>query len=192
VVLRDVQRQSAPQVIDDLRRRGIRHLQLLSGDTEGAVRSIAESLGLEEWRARVTPEAKVEAVEELKRRGFRVAVVGDGINDSMAFTRADVAVAMGRGSDVASSTAQVVLIDDDLSLLPRAIDRAREAVRLTRQNLTIVALPNLVGVVCSILMPMSPAVAGLMSNGSTILAAANGLRPLQSGRSAASSSPKRT
>ncbi|HLH68646.1 MAG TPA: heavy metal translocating P-type ATPase [Candidatus Dormibacteraeota bacterium] len=178
VLMRDVQRQQARQVIDDLRARGVRHLMLLSGDGEGAARHIAESLGLDEWRARATPEGKARAVRELRRRGFRVAVIGDGINDSLAFTRADVGVAMGHGSDVASSTAQVVLIDDDLTLLPRALDRAREAVRLMRQNLAVIAAPNLLGLIVALVVPMSPAVAGVLSNGSTILAALNGLRPL--------------
>ena len=96
----------------------------------------------------------------------------------MAFTLADVGVAMGNGSDIASSTAEVVLIDDDLPLLPRALDRAREAIRLMRQNLAIIAIPNVVGLLFALLVPMSPAVAGVLSNGSTILAALNGLRPL--------------
>ncbi len=178
VLMRDVQRRRARQVVDDLRARGVRHLVLLSGDGEGAARHIADALGLDEWRARATPEGKARAVRELRRRGFRVAVIGDGINDSLAFTRADVGVAMGHGSDVASSTAQVVLIDDDLTLLPRALDRAREAVRLMRQNLAVIAAPNLLGLIVALLVPMSPAVAGVLSNGSTILAALNGLRPL--------------
>ena len=185
--MRDVQREEARQVVLDLRMRGVRHLMLLSGDSDGPARQIAESLGLAEWRARVTPEGKADAVRKLKKRGLRVAVVGDGINDSMAFTLADVAVAMGKGSDIASSTAQVVLMEDDLTLLPKAIDRARDAVGLMRQNLAIISLPNLFGMVFALLTPMSPALAGILSNGSTIPAAANGLRPLN--RSSASGPP---
>ena len=187
VLMRDVQRQEARQVVDGLRMRGVRHLMLLSGDGNRPAQHIAESLGLDEWRARVTPQGKADAVRRLKRRGLRVAVVGDGINDSMAFTLADVAVAMGNGSDIASSTAQVVLMDDDLTLLPRAIDRARDAVGLMKQNLAMILVPNLFGVVFALLIPMSPAMAGILSNGSTILAAANGLRPLN--RRPASGSP---
>ncbi len=123
--MRDVQRQEARQVVDGLRMRGVRHLMLLSGDGNRPAQHIAEALGLDEWRARVTPQGKANAVRRLKRRGLRVAVVGDRINDSMAFALADVAVAMGNGSDIASSTAQVVLMEDDLTLLPRAIDRSR-------------------------------------------------------------------
>jgi len=96
---------------------------------------------------------------------------------------------MGNGSDIASSTAQVVLMDDDLTLLPRAIDRARDAVGLMRQNLAIISLPNLFGILFALMVPMSPAVAGLLSNGSTILAAANGLRPLNGGPASASLLP---
>jgi len=178
VLMRDEQRPEARSVVEELRARGIRRLVLLSGDAEGAARRIADGLGLDEWRARATPEGKARVVRELARRGFRVAVIGDGINDSLAFTLAHVAVAMGNGSDLASSTAQVVLVDDDLTLLPRALDRAREAIRLVRQNLALIAVPNLLGLIGALLVPMSPAVAGLLSNGSTILAALNGLRPL--------------
>jgi P-type E1-E2 ATPase len=182
VLMRDEQRQEARQVVEALRARGVRHLMLLSGDGEGAARRIADALGLDEWRARATPEGKAQAVRELTRRGFRVAVVGDGINDSLAFAVAEVGVAMGNGSDVASSTAQVVLIDDDLALLPRALDWAREAVELVRQNLAVIAAPNLLGLIVALMVPMSPAVAGVLSNGSTILAALNGLRPLRRAR----------
>jgi Cu2+-exporting ATPase len=178
VLMRDLQRPEASAAVADLRARGVRHFMLLSGDSEGAARGIAESLGLDEWQARATPEGKAEVVQESQKKGLRVAVVGDGINDSLAFSMADVGIAMGGGSDIASSTAQVVLIDDDLSLLPRAIDGARQAVRLMRQNLALIAVPNLVGLIFALLVPMSPAVAGLLSNGSTILAATNGLRPL--------------
>jgi len=80
-----------------------------------------------------------------------------------------------------------VLIDDDLRLLPKAIDRARDAIGLMRQNLAIISLPDLFGILFAVLTPMSPAVAGILSNGSTILAAANGLRPLN--RKSASGSP---
>src|SRR5262249_61733101 len=73
---------------------------------------------------------------------------------------------------------QVVLMDDNLRLLPRAIDRARDAMGLVRQNLAIISVPNLFGIMFALLVPMSPAVAGILSNGSTIVAAANGLRPL--------------
>jgi len=178
VLMCDVPRAEAPQVIEGLRSRGVRLLTLLSGDSDGPARRVAESLGLDEWQARVTPEGKADAVQKLKKRGLRVAVVGDGINDSVAFTLADVAVAMGNGSDIASSTAQVVLMDDNLTLLPTAIDRARDAMGLVRQNLAIISVPNLFGILFAVLVPMSPAVAGILSNGSTILAAANGLRPL--------------
>lgn len=178
VLMRDVQRAEARQAVSDLRARGVRRLVLLSGDRDSPARRIAETLGFDEWRARVTPEGKADAVRCLKEEGLRVAVVGDGINDSLALTAADVAVAMGKGSDIASSTAQVVLIDDDLTLLVRSLDRAREAVRLMRQNLWLIGIPNLFGLIAALLVPMSPAVAGVLSNGSTIIAASNGLRPL--------------
>ena len=178
VVFTDEPRPGAAPIVDALRERGVRRVVLLSGDTENATRRVAESLGIEEWGARMSPGQKAGFVRELKEAGHRVAVVGDGVNDSVALALADLSIAMGGGADVARANSDVVLLDDRLELLPRAIDRSRESLGLMNQNIALIAAPNALGLGSAIAGGMNPAVAAFLSNGSTVVAAANGLRPL--------------
>jgi P-type E1-E2 ATPase len=151
---------------------------LLSGDTSEATRLVADRLGIDEWAARLSPDHKAAFVRHLKAEGHRVAVVGDGVNDSVAMALADLSIAMGNGADMARANCDVVLLEDQLELLPRAIDKARGSLGLMNQNLALIAAPNAIGLGGAIAAGMNPAVAALLSNGSTVVAAANGLRPL--------------
>jgi Cu2+-exporting ATPase len=178
IVFTDEPRAEAAPIMAELRKRGVRRVVLLSGDTENATRRVAESLGIEEWAARTSPDQKAAFVRELKRSGHKVAVVGDGVNDSVAFALADLSIAMGGGADMARANSEVVLLDDRLELLPRAIDRSRESLGLMNQNIALIAAPNALGLGSAIAGGMNPAVAAFLSNGSTVVAAANGLRPL--------------
>jgi Cu2+-exporting ATPase len=178
IVFTDEPRPEAPRTIDELRARGVTRMVLLSGDTQTATTAVAQSLGLQEWAARVSPQEKADVVRRLKDEGHRVAVVGDGVNDSVALASADLSIAMGGGADLARAHSEVVLLDDRLELLPRAIDRSRESLGLMNQNLALIAGPNAVGLGGAIAGSVNPAIAALLSNGSTVVAAANGLRPL--------------
>jgi Cu2+-exporting ATPase len=178
IVFTDEARPEAAGTIDDLRERGVGRILLLSGDTEHSTRRVADNLGIPEWAARVSPERKAEFVRRLKGEGHRVAVVGDGVNDGVALSLADLSIAMGNGADVARATSEVVLLDDRLELLPRAIDRSRQSLKLMNQNIALIAAPNALGLGGAIAGGMNPAVAALLSNGSAVVAAANGLRPL--------------
>jgi Cu2+-exporting ATPase len=178
VVFTDVARPEATSIVQELSRRGVQRVVLLSGDTENATRGVAESLGITEWAARTSPDRKARFVRELKKTGHRVAVVGDGVNDSVAFALADLAIAMGGGADMARANSDVVLLDDRIELLPKAIDISRESLSLMNQNLALIAAPNALGLGCAVAGGVNPAVAAFLSNGSTVVAAANGLRPL--------------
>jgi P-type Cu2+ transporter len=178
IVFSDEPRPEAAHCIDDLRDRGVRRIVLLSGDTQHATQRVADSLGIEEWGARMSPEKKADFVRQLKSEGHSVAVVGDGVNDSVALSLADLSIAMGGGADVARATAEVVLLDDRLELLPRAIDRSRESLNLMNQNIAVIAAPNAIGLGAAVAGGINPAVAAFLSNGSAVVAAANGLRPL--------------
>ena len=178
VVFTDEPRPEAASMMQALSDRGVRRIVLLSGDTENATRRVADSLGIGEWSARMSPDEKADFVRGLKKEGHRVAVVGDGVNDSVAFALADLSIAMGGGADVARANSDVVLLEDRLSLIPVAIDRSRESLGLMNQNIALIAAPNALGMGAAIAGGMNPAVAAFVSNGSTVVAAANGLRPL--------------
>ncbi|MCX7622477.1 MAG: heavy metal translocating P-type ATPase [Thermomicrobium sp.] len=175
----DVVRPIAASVVEQLRALGVRRLVMLTGDNERAARAIAQEVGIDEWRAGLLPEDKVRIVRELQAAGHRVAMVGDGVNDAPALAAADVGIAMGAaGTDVALETADVVLMSDDLTKLPYAIELSRAARRIIVQNLAI-SLGVIVVLVGSILLhgiPLPLAVVG--HEGSTIVVVLNGLRLL--------------
>ena len=179
VGIADVVRPVAPAVIDSLRRLGVRRILMLTGDNERAARAIAQQVGIEEWRAGLLPQEKVEVIRELKQAGLRVVMVGDGVNDAPALALADVGIAMGAaGTDVALETADVVLMADDLEKIPYALELSRRARRVIVQNLAF-ALGVIVVLVSSVLMsgiPLPLAVIG--HEGSTIVVVLNGLRLL--------------
>jgi Cu2+-exporting ATPase len=180
IVFADEPRPEAAGIMKELRARGVRRLVLLSGDTKNATSRVADSLGIDEWSPRMSPDQKANIVRKLKAEGGRVAVVGDGVNDSLAFSLADLSIAMGGGADIARANSDVVLLDDNLALLPRAIDKSRESLDLMNQNLALIAAPNAIGIGGALAGAMNPAVAAFLNHGSTAVAAANGLRPLLS------------
>ena len=178
IVFTDEPRPEASGAVDELRKRGVKRVVLLSGDTPNSTQRVADALGIEEWSARMSPHQKADFVRELKKTGHRVAVVGDGVNDSVAFALADISIAMGGGADMARANSDVILLEDRLELLPRAIDRSRESLGLMNQNLALIVAPNALGFGGAVAGGVNPALAALLSNGSTVVAAANGLRPL--------------
>ena len=118
ISLRDEVRPEAPDVLKKLRANGIRRIVMLTGDHPDIAKVVAGELGIDEWRAEVMPEDKLEVVRELQDEGYIVGMVGDGINDAPALAAADIGIAMGlAGTDVAVETADVALANDDLRRL---------------------------------------------------------------------------
>jgi heavy metal translocating P-type ATPase len=153
---------------------------LLTGDDQRAAAALAVSVGMSDVRARLLPEDKVGAVQDLQRNGHRVLLVGDGVNDAPALATADIGVAMGGiGSDLALSSADAVVVRDDLGTLPALVRLSRRARRLVVQNLVIAAGVIAVLVAWDLIgeLPLPLGVAG--HEGSTILVALNGLRLLR-------------
>ena len=139
ILVADTLKAAAPEAISALRRLGVRRTVMLTGDNPETAAAVAAEVGVDDYRASLLPADKVEAVEELlaspNRRG-KVAFVGDGINDAPVLARADVGVAMGGlGSDAAIEAADVVLMDDRVEDLPRAVRIARRTLRIVRQNI---------------------------------------------------------
>lgn len=165
-------------VIREIRSRGISKIIMLSGDHEAVAQRIAAEAGISECIAEVFPGQKAEVVQRLQREGYKVAVVGDGINDSPALAHADVGIAVEGGTDIARETAHVMLLHGGLWKIPIAIDISREAVALIKQNWRIIAIPNSVALVVAAMGLLGPIGATILSNGSAIIATLNGLRPL--------------
>ncbi|HKT34591.1 MAG TPA: heavy metal translocating P-type ATPase [Nitrospira sp.] len=171
-------RPEAPALISNLQALGIQEILMLTGDHRDVAQHVAAGLGITSYEAEVLPARKVEAVKELQARGYRVAFIGDGINDSPALAHADIGLAVKGGADVAQETAHVVLLNGDLNNISTAIMLAREAVDLIHENWNIIAVPNTVALTLACLGMLGPAAATLLSNGSTIVATGNSLRPL--------------
>ncbi|MDZ7781081.1 MAG: cation-translocating P-type ATPase [Gemmatimonadota bacterium] len=134
----DRTRASARDTLDALRAGGVEHLVMLTGDAPATADVVGRELGVDEVRAGLLPEDKVEAVRELTRRYGPVAMVGDGINDAPALATAGVGVVMGAaGSDAALETADIALMGDDLARLPYVRNLSRESVRVIRTNIVL-------------------------------------------------------
>ncbi len=136
-------RPEAPYVVRDLQQRGIR-VTMLTGDGRRAAHAVAEACGIKDFRHNVLPRDKAEAVKSLQTAGHRVAMIGDGINDSAALAVADLSIAMGRGSDIARHTAAVTLMASDLRRLPELLTLSTFTVRTIRQNLFWAFIYNLI------------------------------------------------
>lgn len=174
----DPPRPESAQVVRALQDRGIKRIVLLTGDNARAAQAVAAEVGIAEVMAEAFPEQKAEVVQRLRAEGFTVAVIGDGINDSPAFMRADVGVSLPHGADVAREVADVILLDGDLGSLPRALDLSRDAMGVLRQNVNIVVWPTALGIAASLVGRATPLLSTLISHGTTIVAGLNGLRPL--------------
>ena len=138
VALADPVRTTARETVARLRRAGIEHVIILTGDNEPTARAIAGQTGITEFEAELLPQDKVKAIERLVARYGQVAMIGDGVNDAPAMARATLGVAMGAaGSDAAIETADVALMADDLSQLPWLVRHSRRALRIIRQNIIL-------------------------------------------------------
>lgn len=182
IAVSDPLKETTPQALDELRRLHI-GLAMLTGDNRRTAAALAARLGIGTFRAEAMPDDKDRFVRELQAGGRHVAMVGDGINDSQALARADVSIAMGRGTDVAMDVAMVTLMNSDLSLLSKAYRLSRDTVRLIRQNLFWAFIYNLIGipVAAGVLFPlwgvtMSPMLAGAAMAFSSVSVVTNSLR----------------
>jgi P-type Cu2+ transporter len=172
-------RPESRSVLERLRAMGVKNSVMLTGDNAVVARAVGHRLGLTRCFADMLPADKAVAIQELQREGNVVAMVGDGINDSPALSYADVGIAMKHGAEVAHESADVVLMEDSLWKLVKAVEISRGAVHLIKQNYAIVAGMNTIAL--ALALPgglISPTMTALISNGSAILAALSGLRPI--------------
>src|SRR5690606_34188059 len=131
----DQPRPEAAEAIAALRRGGMGRIIMLTGDNAATAHAVADRLGLDDYRAELLPEDKVEVVRQAEARGERVAFVGDGVNDAPALAAATVGIAMGAaGTDAALETADMALMTDSLAKLPVGLELSRKTLRIIKQN----------------------------------------------------------
>jgi manganese/zinc-transporting P-type ATPase C len=177
ISLRDEVRPEAVEVLKQLRANGISRIVMLTGDHPEIAKVVAEELGIEEWRAEVMPEDKLEVVRELQGDGFVVGMVGDGINDAPALAAADIGIAMGlAGTDVAVETADVALANDDLHRLLDVRDLGARAVDVIRENYGMSIAVNAAGLIIGAGGALSPVLAAILHNASSVAVVANSSR----------------
>ncbi|WP_297598543.1 manganese-exporting P-type ATPase CtpC [Mycobacterium sp.] len=177
ISLRDEVRPEAAEVLKKLRANGIRRIVMLTGDHPDIAEVVAAELGIDEWRAEVMPEDKLAAVRELQDEGFVVGMVGDGINDAPALAAADIGIAMGlAGTDVAVETADVALANDDLHRLLDVRDLGARAVDVIRENYGMSIAVNAAGLIIGAGGALSPVLAAILHNASSVAVVANSSR----------------
>ena len=182
IAVADPIKDGAADAIKTLHAAGLR-ITMASGDSRTTAEAVARRLGIDEVHGEVRPKDKVELVQRLRAEGRRVAMAGDGINDAPALAAADVGIAMGTGTDVAMSSAQVTLVKGDLRGIARALEISRAAVLNMKQNLTFAFLYNALGVpvAAGILYPafgllLNPMIAALAMSLSSVSVVGNALR----------------
>lgn len=178
LALADIVRAQSREVVARLKARGVRSI-MMTGDAEGVAKSVAAELGLDEYFAQVLPDQKAARVKELRARGLKVAMVGDGVNDAPALVEADLGIAIGAGTDVAVESADVVLVRSDPRDVEAILGLSRATYSKMVQNLiwatgyNAFAIPMAAGITFGTGFLMTPAVGAVFMSASTIIVAIN-------------------
>jgi Cu2+-exporting ATPase len=176
--LADVIRPESASAVRELRKMGV-DVAMLTGDSKDVAESVANELNIQQYFAEVLPQDKDKTVSSLQSEGLRVAMVGDGVNDAPALTRANVGIAIGSGTDVAVESADVVLVKNDPTDVVRVIGLSRASYRKMVENLVwatgynVIAIPLAAGLLAPFGILLSPAVGALLMSLSTVIVALN-------------------
>ncbi len=181
--IQDVIKEGAAEAVAKLQNELGLDVHILSGDQEKNVRQVAEAIKIKAYKAAVSPEEKLDYIAKLQAQGKKVAMVGDGINDAPALAKADVGIAMGKGTDIAIESADLTLLKGDLGRLSDAMDLSKRTVRTIRQNLFWAFFYNIIGIpiAAGILYPaygflLNPMIAGAAMAFSSVYVVLNSLR----------------
>ena len=182
LAITDRLKPTSPKAIKELHKQGI-EVWMLTGDQSEAAREVARQVGIAHYKAGVLPQEKATFIKELQAQGKKVAMVGDGINDSAALAQADLSIAMGHGSDIAMDTAMVTILSSDLLKISETIRLSQLTVRTIRQNLFWAFIYNLIGVpiAAGVLYPvngflLNPMIGGAAMAFSSVSVVTNSLR----------------
>lgn len=168
-------KEGSAEAVSELRAMGIETL-MLTGDSEQAARRAASRVGITQLRAAALPADKLATVEQLQAAGHRVAMVGDGINDSAALARSDLSVAMGHGSDIAMNTSMATIVSSDLRRIPELVQLSAKTQRIIRQNLFWAFFYNILAVPAAALGLLNPMIAAACMALSSVCVVTNSLR----------------
>ncbi|MDZ5607775.1 heavy metal translocating P-type ATPase [Bacillus pseudomycoides] len=171
----DTIKESSKEAIHTMQSAGI-DVYMVTGDNKRTAEAIAKQVGISRIYAEVLPEKKANIVEQLKQKGKRVAMVGDGINDAPALAKADIGMAIGTGADVAIEAADVTLVGGDLGHIPQAIDLSQKTMKNIRQNLFWALFYNAIGIPIAAIGLLEPWVAGAAMAFSSVSVVTNALR----------------
>ena len=178
IALADLIREESRQAVDQLREQGL-EIIMLTGDSEAVAKAVAAELGIDRYYAEVLPDEKDQIVQDIQAEGRRVAMVGDGVNDAPALTRADIGIAIGSGTDVAVESAGLILVKSNPLDIVRILNLSKATYRKMIQNLiwatgyNVFALPLAAGVLAPWGILLSPAVGALLMSLSTVIVAIN-------------------
>ena len=181
VFIADTLRPGAREALDQLKATGVKRVVMLTGDNAATARAVASALGVDDVRADLMPEDKVAAIADLQKQGFRVAMIGDGINDAPALSRADVGIAMGGGgTQAALEAADIALMTDDLAKIVSARAIARRAYRTIQENLIVgVGVVHVCGITAALLGWIGPIQAAILHLGPDVLVFLNSVKLLR-------------
>ena len=180
--LEDNARPEAAEAVDRLRGLGLKRLVILTGDRRSVAKRVAEQMHFSEYKAEVLPHEKLEMVDELKAKGHRVAVIGDGVNDAPALAAGDISIAMGAaGSDVAIHSASIALMNSNLNRVPFLIELSRRTIAVIRQNMIIGGLFIVVFMSLAGAGYVSPVTAAFLHIASGLIVIFNSARLVRSG-----------
>jgi len=178
IILADMVRAESRQAVAELKKMDIK-IFMLTGDSEEVAARVASELGIDEYFARLLPHEKASKINELKRRGLKVAMVGDGVNDAPALVTADVGLAIGAGTDVAVESADIILVRNAPSDVPKLINLSRRTYAKMVQNLwwaagyNILTIPLAAGLLYQQGIVISPALGAVLMSLSTVIVALN-------------------
>ena len=176
----DETRSAASEAIQMLREHGIEHVVLLTGDHEASARTVAAALGIDEVRAGLLPDEKLDAVRELRHRHGALAMIGDGVNDAPALAAADVGIAMGvAGTDAALETADIALMADELAKIPYAVRLSRATARNIRANIAFSLALKAAFLILAVAGAATLWMAVVADMGASLIVIANALRLLR-------------
>ena len=173
--LEDIVKENAKEFIDSIKKLGIK-VVMLTGDREEVALKIAKSLGIDEVKASLLPQDKAKLIDEYHNRGEIITMVGDGINDSIALAKSDIAIAMGSGADIALEVSDVVLLNNNLDSLKEAFYLSKDVFKKIKQNLGLSLLYNVIAIPLAVAGYVTPMIAALAMSLSSLTVVANSFR----------------